>query len=123
MERLCKVSRRPHVPTVHLLGYSWSPGLDQGCHSGLQKWLGCATTTTGPTHKGRAATKAKPALVNAVHAFYLGEDVDTEHPDHYITQHSSTGADTPHYMHSTRLWTCAMRVERGSRTVVFPVTN
>ena len=43
--------------------------------------------------------------MNAVHAFYLGEDVDTEHPDHYITQHSSTGADTPHYMHSTRLWT------------------
>ena len=74
------------------------------------------------TVKGRAATKAKPALVNAVHAFYLGEDVDIEHPDHYITQHSSTGArydDTPHYMHSTRLWTCAIRVERGSRTVVF----
>ena len=45
--------------------------------------------------KGRAATKAKPALVNAVHAFYLGEDVDTEHPDHYITQHSSTGARYP----------------------------
>ena len=29
--------------------------------------------------------KAKPALVNAVHAFYLGEDVDTEHPDHYMS--------------------------------------
>ena len=45
------------------------------------------------------ATKAKPALVNAVHAFYLGEDVDIEHPDHYITQHlcqhSSTGARYP----------------------------
>ena len=31
--------------------------------------------------------------------------------------------DTPHYMHSTRLWAYAIRVERGSRTVVFPVTN
>ena len=30
--------------------------------------------------------------------------------------------DTPHYMHSTRLWTYTIRVERGSRTVVFPVT-
>ena len=34
-------------------------------------------------------------LLHAVHAFYLGEDADTEHPDHYITQHSSTGARYP----------------------------
>ena len=73
--------------------------------------------------KVRTATRAKPALVNAVHAFYHGEDFGTEHPDHNITQHSSTGARypslRPHYMHFARLCqTYAIRVERGSRTVV-----
>ena len=43
----------------------------------------------------RAATRAKPALVSAVHAFYHGEDAGTEHPDRNITQHSSTGARYP----------------------------
>ena len=43
------------------------------------------------------STRAKPALVNAVHAFYHGEDVGIGHPDHNITwQHSSTvGARYP----------------------------
>ena len=45
--------------------------------------------------KVRAATRAKPALVNAMHAFYHGEDVGIEHPDHNITQQSSTGARYP----------------------------
>ena len=41
--------------------------------------------------KVRAATKAKPAIVNAAHAFYHGEDLGTECPDHNITKHTSTG--------------------------------
>ena len=45
--------------------------------------------------KVRAATKANPAIVNAVHAFYHGEDLGTECPDHNITQHTSTGLRYP----------------------------
>ena len=74
--------------------------------------------------KLRAATRAKPALVNAVHAFYLGEDVDTEHPDHYITQHSSTGARYPslHAFYAS-MGVCNARGKgRGQgRSVVLPV--
>ena len=53
---------------------------------------GGSSTGTGHGVKGRAATRAKPALVNAVHAFNHGEDAGIEHPDQNITQHSSTGA-------------------------------
>ena len=45
--------------------------------------------------KVRAATKAKTALVNAMHTSYHGEDIGTEHPDHNITQHTSTGLCYP----------------------------
>ena len=34
----------------------------------------------GGSGKVRAAPKAKPAIVNAVHAFYHGEDLGTECP-------------------------------------------
>jgi len=36
----------------------------------------------------RAATKVKPTVANAVHAFYHGEGIDTECPDYNITQHT-----------------------------------
>ena len=41
------------------------------------------------TGKVWAAPKAKPASVNAIHAFYHGEEIGTEHPDHNTTQHTS----------------------------------
>ena len=45
--------------------------------------------------KARAATKVNPTIVNAVHAFYHGEVIDTECPDYNITQHASTGRRYP----------------------------
>ena len=45
--------------------------------------------------KARAATKVNPTVVNAVHAFYHGEGIDTECPDYNITQHASTGRRYP----------------------------
>ena len=45
--------------------------------------------------KARAATKVNPTVVNAVHAFYYGEGIDTECPDYNITQHASTGRRYP----------------------------
>ena len=49
----------------------------------------------GGSGRTRAATKAKPAIVNAVHAFYHGKDLGTECPDYNITQHTSTGLRYP----------------------------
>ena len=45
--------------------------------------------------KARAATKVNPTVVNAVHAFYHGDGIDTECPDYNITQHASTGRRYP----------------------------
>ena len=46
--------------------------------------------------KALAPTKVKPTVVNAVHAFYRGEEIDTECPDYYnITQHTGTGLRYP----------------------------
>ena len=45
--------------------------------------------------KARAATKVNPIIVNAVHALYHGEVIDTECPDYNITQHTSTGRRYP----------------------------
>ena len=38
----------------------------------------------------RAATKVQPIAVNAAHASFYGEGIDTECPDYNITQHTST---------------------------------
>ena len=53
---------------------------------------GCVCMWIG---KARAATKVNPTVVNAVHAFYHSEGVDTECPDYNITQHTSTGRRYP----------------------------
>ena len=47
------------------------------------------------TQVARAATKVNPTVVNAVHAFYHGDGIDTECPDYNITQHASTGRRYP----------------------------
>ena len=49
----------------------------------------------GGSGKARAAAKVNPTIVNAVHAFYHGEGIDTDCPDYNITQHASTGRRYP----------------------------
>ena len=57
---------------------------------------GAALTVTVPVPgKARAAAKVNPTIVNAVHAFYHGEGIDTDCPDYNITQHASTGRRYP----------------------------
>lgn len=49
----------------------------------------------GGSGKARAAAKVNPTIVNAVHAFYHGEGINTDCPDYNITQHASTGRRYP----------------------------